>query len=484
MASLSAYFSYDANTIDRGIPYAQFTAFQYNTGGSIWYNRSVRPTGTLFVAGRNNVGQLGLGNNVDTNTFIQLTGQWEDVACGSTCMFAKSAGTNRWFGTGYNRSLGAGFDAINYNTLTPLTGEWRIIVPSGKNATFTMAISAGTNTLFGTGANNYGQLGLGNTTTRYTFTALTGNWSNVFVGGNHTMALSAGTTKLFGTGQCDPYGQLGLGTIYGDYKTFTQVAGDWSDVACGTDFTAALSAGTNFWYGCGDASDSPLGMIFSSSTFRALTIHGIGAPKFSKMFCGAYNSFGLSAGTTKLYGSGYNGYGTLGTGNNKTQDAFIQIPGNWLDVYCGTVMTLALSTKNNKLFVTGSNTYGQFGIGNNSYSYSFIDTNSYITKAGGGNNFTAILQANNFTSPLVVDNFENQPITFKMRPITNSGVTGSEASFFHNPPPVLFGTGDNFYGTLGLGNSGAGTDRNTFTALTGNWSQMALGQYHTMAIGY
>ena len=85
-------------------------------------------------------------------------------------------------------------------------------MPSGKFSTFTMAISAGTNTLFGRGDNSYGQLGLGNNTTAYTFTALTGNWSNVFVGGNHTMALSAGTSnKWFSTGD-NGNGQLGLGT--------------------------------------------------------------------------------------------------------------------------------------------------------------------------------------------------------------------------------------------------------------------------------
>jgi hypothetical protein len=55
----------------------------------------------------------------------------------------------------------------------------------------TMALSAGTNAWFGTGANGNGQLGLGDEVQRNTFTQLTGNWSQMFGGNNFTMALSA-----------------------------------------------------------------------------------------------------------------------------------------------------------------------------------------------------------------------------------------------------------------------------------------------------
>ena len=42
-----------------------------------------------------------------------------------------------------------------------------------------------------------------------------------------------------------------------------------------------------------------------------------------------------------------------------------------------------------------------------------------------------------------------------------------------------FGTGHNIFGTLGLGDN---SNRNAFTPLTGNWSQMACGNFDTMAL--
>ena len=42
-----------------------------------------------------------------------------------------------------------------------------------------------------------------------------------------------------------------------------------------------------------------------------------------------------------------------------------------------------------------------------------------------------------------------------------------------------FGTGANFFGSLGLGDE---SPRTTFTQLTGNWSQVIRGAYHTMAL--
>ena len=84
MASLSAYFSYDANTIDGGIPYAQFTAFQYNTGGNAWYNATARSSNAMFGTGSNANGALGLGSAGSTyNTFTALTGNWNQLAIGN-----------------------------------------------------------------------------------------------------------------------------------------------------------------------------------------------------------------------------------------------------------------------------------------------------------------------------------------------------------------------------------------------------------------
>ena len=78
-------------------------------------------------------------------------------------------------------------------------------------------------TLWGTGDNYYGSLGLGDSSHRYTFTQVTTNTNNiksVCCGGSYTIILENDGT-LWGCGH-NPHGQLGLGDGY-NRATFTQI---------------------------------------------------------------------------------------------------------------------------------------------------------------------------------------------------------------------------------------------------------------------
>jgi len=504
MASLSAYFSYDVNTIDRGIPYAQFTAFQYNTGGNAWYNPTVRPTDTLFVVGDNYGGagtRFGITKS-PLNLFAQLTGSWGQISSGATHTIAQSAGTTKWFSTGYNyygQLATSDFDDRLF--FTAITGNWSQM---NSGVYHNMALSAGTSTKwYGSGDHNQGQLGIGaiggGNKNRSQFTQIPGDWSTIQCGGRHTMALSAGTNTLFATGY-NFSGQLGLGNsgLGTERSTFTQLTGNWSQIKCGYDSTMALSAGTNVWFGTGENNGQfgQGGIGNNRNTFTALT------GNWSQIVYGGYGSdggviFALSAGTNRWFGAGKNYSGTLGfgtSGSGSNVNTFTMLTGNWEKILCKGSHAMALSAGTNRWFAAGSNNFGELAIGTSGGAGTNVKT--FFTPLTG--NWSQILPLDNCTfavsardpmaSPLVVDNFANQPIVFKMRPITNSGVTGSEASFSYNPPPlpVLHSTGSNSNGQLGLGNFG--TSRNTFTALTaswlpaGNWSQIACGLYHTMAL--
>jgi hypothetical protein len=61
------------------------------------------------------------------------------------------------------------------------------------------------------------------------------------------------------------------------------------------------------------------------------------------MACGTYHTMALSAGTTKLYGTGSNFNGELGLGDTSPRNAFTPLTGNWSQVFCGLPFTMALS---------------------------------------------------------------------------------------------------------------------------------------------
>ena len=108
-------------------------------------------------------------------------------------------------------------------------------------------------TLWGCGYNYYGNLGLGDTTNRNIFTQVTTNADNiksVYCGFYHTFILENDST-LWSCGG-NSYGQLGLGDTT-DRTTFTQITANVNNIKeiyFGIDYTIILKNDGTLW-GCG-----------------------------------------------------------------------------------------------------------------------------------------------------------------------------------------------------------------------------------------
>jgi alpha-tubulin suppressor-like RCC1 family protein len=384
----------------------------------------------LYVSGRNQGGSLGIGVlGVSRTRFVapwqQIPGKWSSIRTrpGGTLAFILSAGSTRqWHVAG-----------SNFNNMGGLrTG----------NAGFYQQALAPTGA--GTGNNYLYQLGIGAVgigSTRRVFTAFTGNWSQIVCAQDSTVALSAGTTKWFGAGR-NNNGQLGY--VGANPSVFTIIPGNWSQMARGGNHTMAQGAGLTTWFGSGLNTRGQLGLgdEFARSEFTSLTGH------WSQMVCGDAHTMAQSAGTTKWYSTGRNFEGQLGLSFfNSGLNRFTALTGNWSRMVCGFEHTMALSAGTTKWFGTGNNTRGQLGIGDNSNRNAFTPlTGNWSDMVCGGHHTMAL----------------------------SAGTT------------KWFGTGANSYvfdldkgGQLGIGTY---VDTNVFTALTGNWSQMACGYNHTMAL--
>ncbi|AEC02809.1 fimbrillin family protein [Parasphaerochaeta coccoides] len=229
----------------------------------LYHTTILKKDGTLWATGYNNDGQLGVGAVATYTTSIPVqvkgsggVGFMTDVAAVSTkqnhTMILKKDGT--LWATGYNY-----YGQLGDGTTTRRTTPVRVKASIAENDFMTdvAAVSAGSwhtmilkkdGTLWATGFNNYGQLGVGDTTDRSTpvqvWDSTDGsmkmtNVAAVYAGMGHTMILKKDGT-LWATGN-NANGQLGIGDTPAQISIPVQVKGA-NGVGFMTD-VAAVSVG-------------------------------------------------------------------------------------------------------------------------------------------------------------------------------------------------------------------------------------------------
>lgn len=220
----------------------------------------------LFSTGKNDSGQLGVGDKVDRDyltlvgTGFDSVGENGDESYHVICI--KTDGTLWGMGYGYAGRLGTSNpDDILVPTQIGSASDWVQAAFSGNNS---MVIND-SNELWGTGLNQTGELGLGDTTTRYALTKVSGSdWAKISCGSYFAVAVKTDGT-LWGTGSNDT-GEIGLGTGVSYVTNFTQIGSDtdWADVCCGASHTIARKIDGSIWttgygfrgrLGLGDSND-------------------------------------------------------------------------------------------------------------------------------------------------------------------------------------------------------------------------------------
>ena len=195
------------------------------------------------------------------------------------------------------------------------------------------------------GYNYYGQLGLGNTTNRVTFDQAitnTDDTKSVYCGENYTFILKNNNT-LWGCG-ANVYGQLGLGDT-NNRKTFTQIITNTNNIesiCCGNNYGFILKNDGTL-YGCGYNEHGQLGLgnTNNKTTFTQITIN---ADNVKSVYCGYGYTFILKNDGT-LWGCGANGRGQLGLGDTTNRKTFTKVVTNTNDIksiYCGDGHTIIL----------------------------------------------------------------------------------------------------------------------------------------------
>ena len=331
-------------------------------------------------------------------------------------------------------------------------------------------------TLWGCGYNANGELGLGDGTNRTTFTKITTNTDNIksiYCGSNHTIILKSDGT-LWGTGY-NALGQLGLGDK-NDRTIFTKITNDVKSVYCGQSHTFILKNDDTLW-GCGVNTSNQLGLgedANNKTTFTQITTN---ANDVKSACCGYYHTIILKNDGT-LWGCGYNSGGRLGLGDEDNRTTFTIInsnPGNIKSVYCGSDYTLILQN-NGTLWGCGGNSYGQLGLGDNNNRTIFTKITNDVKSVNCGYTHTIILKnngtlwgcGNNEHNELGLGDTTNRN-TFTQITTNTNDIKSVYCGYYHTiilkKDNTLWGCGTNGYGQLGLGDTNS---RATFTQITTN----------------
>ena len=356
------------------------------------------------------------------------------------------------------------------------------------------------------GLNDDGQLGLNNNTNKTSFTQVTTNINNdvkeVVCGGNHTFIIK-NDGSIWATGY-NYFGQLGLNNTV-DKNVFTQVYTDITDIkqiACGQNYTIILTNDGSLW-ACGSNNYGEQGLGTSDydahSTFTKVTTNINNDVK--EVVCG-YHSTYILKNDGSLWACGYNNFGQLGLGNTTTKNKFTQVTSNINNdvkqVVCGINFVYILKN-DGTVWSCGCNNFGQLGLGNTTTKNKFTQVTTSINNdvkqiSCGGldvsygydqvfilkNDGTVWSCGSNYYGQLGLGDTTDRSVFTQVTTNINNDVKqiscGGGQSFIFKNDGTVWSCGYNNYGQLGLGTSGSNSKKATFTQVS-TFSSVEIAEY-------
>lgn len=282
----------------------------------------VTGSGTLWLAGLNNNGQLGLGNNTQQPAFVQVPGYTDVTAIAGGAAHSLVVRNNDLvYATGYNYYGGLGVgDNGNRTSFQQSSGVSDVAVVKAQDYGSGALVDG---TLYSTGANDFGALGLGDTTHRNTFTVTSQGEIVSLAGGSYYFIVVTSDGEVYSAG-LNSEGQLGLGDN-DNRSSFTEVpgvSGASSVVSSARCSVLIMSDGSVKVTGRNDTYQLGLG----DTTYRNAFATVPGLSQIVDAASGTNHTLAVKSDGT-LWGAGSNSSGQLGLPKVTVAPYFTRLPG-------------------------------------------------------------------------------------------------------------------------------------------------------------
>ena len=315
-------------------------------------------------------------------------------------------------------------------------------------------------TLWGSGANIYGELGIGNTEKTNAFKQVNiSNVKEITISIYTTFAIKE-NNDIYAWGMNNK-GQLGIGTIENCLKPVKINESNIKKIyACSENTFIEKNDGTIMATGnyvnIPKSDRSSLGDITNVLEYIPITIDNV------KKISGAYGHTLVLKNDNTVYGIGVNINGKLGNGNEDTRwEEFTKIPiDNVKDISVSNEFSLILKN-DGTLWGAGMNTEGQLWIGDKQDKREFskgslegikeLKHNYGISYAITDNNEIYVCGSNKWgESMLGHKDLVLEPTKIERNDIKEIIAAGSTTYFFKNDG-TLWGVGQNLHGQMGIG---------------------------------